>query len=79
MSSVGDQIRMDRLLNALQGKDISNLTIIFGTCKDCINHGINKEHKDIDGARYCSSFHTYTGYDFCCADYEKRGNENEID
>lgn len=47
-----------------------------GTCKDCINHGINKEHTDIDGARYCSSFHTYTGYDFYCAEFEKRGSEN---
>lgn len=46
-----------------------------GTCKDCINHGINKEHADIDGARYCSSFRTYTGYDFYCADFEKRGSE----
>lgn len=43
-----------------------------GTCKDCINHGINKEHTDIDGARYCSSFRNYTGYDFYCAGFEKR-------
>ena len=43
-----------------------------GTCKDCLNHGINKQYEDIDGARYCSSFRTYTGYDFYCADFEKR-------
>lgn len=48
-----------------------------GTCKECLNHGISKQYEDIDGARYCSSFRTYTGYDFYCADFEKRGNENE--
>ena len=46
-----------------------------GTCKDCIYHGINKEHTDIDGARYCSSFRVYTGYDFYCAEFEMRGSE----
>lgn len=45
-----------------------------GTCKECLNHGISKQYEDIDGARYCSSFRTYTGYDFYCADFEKRGN-----
>lgn len=62
-------------------REICNERIVIecehGTCKDCINHGINKEHTDIDGARYCSSFHTYTGYDFYCADFEKRGSEND--
>ena len=80
MSSVGDQIRMDRLLNALQGKDVSNLTIIFGTCKDC------KHWKDSDGVyrrgigaeSKCpvNNSRVFEGT-FYCADFEKRGNENE--
>lgn len=42
------------------------------TCKDCNNHGINKEHPDIDGARYCSVHRIYTGYDYYCGDGERR-------
>ena len=40
----------------------------IGTCKDC-----NLWCKDmaIDGACFCSSFHTYTGYEFYCGDFEK--------
>ena len=82
MSSVGDQIRMDRLLNALQGKDVSNLTIIFGTCKDC------KHWKDSDGVyrrgigaeSKCpvNNSRVFEGT-FYCADFEKRGNENKVD
>ena len=79
MSSVGDQIRMDLLLDKLKGKDISNLTIIFGTCKDC------KHWKDSDGVyrrgigaeSKCpvNNSRVFEGT-FCCADFEKRGNEN---
>lgn len=42
------------------------------TCENCNNHGISKEHPDIDGARYCSALHTYTGYDFYCKDGERK-------
>lgn len=52
-------------------KNVPPVTPTHGTCEQCLNHGIGKQHEDIDGARYCSSFHTYTGYDFYCADYEK--------
>ena len=45
----------------------------IGTCKDC---NLWCRDKAIDGACFCSSFHTYTGYDFYCADFEKRGSEN---
>lgn len=65
MSSVGDQIRMDWLLNAIKGKDISNCTIIFGTCKDC------EKNKGL-----CLKFLKEVEDDFCCKDFEKRGNEN---
>lgn len=78
VSSVGDKIRIDMLLDALQGKDISNLTIIFGTCKDC------KHWKDSDGVyrrgigaeSKCpvNNSRVFEG-NFCCADFEKRGGE----
>lgn len=42
------------------------------TCEHCNNHGNDKEHPDIDGARYCSALHTYTGYDFYCGDAERK-------
>jgi hypothetical protein len=42
------------------------------TCKDCNNHGIDKRHPDIDGARYCPTLHTYTGFDYYCGDAERR-------
>ena len=42
-------------------------------CKDCNNHGLDKEHHpDIDGARYCPTLHTYTGFDYYCGDAERR-------
>lgn len=72
MSSVGDQIRMDRLLNALRGKDVSNLTIIFGTCKECehcyvISHTNNK----VCEKHSCMQ----VSNNFCCADFKNRGGE----
>lgn len=57
--------------SAFKKRDNCPLTEIV-TCKDCNNHGINKEHPDIDGARYCSALHTYTGYDFYCGDAERK-------
>lgn len=42
----------------------------ISTCKDC---NLYCKDRAIDGACFCSSFHTYTGYDFYCADFEKRG------
>ena len=82
MSSVGDQIRMDRFLDAIKGKDVSNLIIISGTCKDC------KHWKDSDGVyrrgigaeSKCpvNNSRVFEGT-FYCADFEKRGNENEVD
>jgi hypothetical protein len=42
------------------------------TCKDCNEWGINKEHKDIDGAKFCSVHRIYTGDDFHCGDGERR-------
>ena len=54
---------------------LTHYTPTHGTCKNCLNHGINKQHENIDGARYCSSFHSYTGSDFFCADFEKRDKE----
>ena len=72
MSNIGDQIRMDALLKSLQGKDISNMTIIFGTCKDC------KHWKDSDGVyrrgigaeSKCpvNNSRVFEGT-FCCADF----------
>ena len=78
MSDVGDKIRIDLLLKALEGTDISNLVIISGTCKDC------KHWKDSDGVyrrgigaeSKCSinNSRVFEGT-FYCADFEKRGNE----
>lgn len=43
------------------------------TCENCNNHGIDRQHHpDIDGARYCPTLHTYTGYDYYCGDAERR-------
>lgn len=80
MSSVGDQIRMDWLLDTLKGKDISNLTIIFGTCKDCKYYFDASKDNNI-GNIYKTSYCRKHGKnihreDFYCADFEKRGNEN---
>lgn len=78
MSSVGDKIRIDLLLDALKEKDVSNLTIIFGTCKDC------KHWKDSDGvyrrgvnAESKCSINNSREFDgtFYCADFEKRGSD----
>ena len=56
-------------------------------CDKCIEDFWNKEYVEkescstcnewlrgyaIDGACYCASFHTYTGPDFYCKDYERR-------
>lgn len=41
------------------------------TCENCNEHGIDKKHPNIDGTRYCSTLHTYTGYDFYCGDGER--------
>ena len=62
MSNMGDQIMMDTLLRALQGQDISNLTIIFGTCEQCKH---NKKYE-------CDLGHRYSLREpstFCCADF----------
>lgn len=53
-----------------RAKDCHLVEII--TCENCNNHGINKEHPDIDGARYCSVHRIYTGYDYYCGDGERR-------
>lgn len=46
------------------------------TCGHCNNHGLDREHHpDIDGARYCPTLHTYTGFDYYCGDAERREHE----
>ena len=40
----------------------------IGLCKECSNWCKNRA---IDGACLCSSFHTMTGPDFFCGDFEK--------
>ena len=42
------------------------------TCEKCLQWGINKEHPDVDGGRYCSTHRTYTGCDYFCGDAERR-------
>lgn len=56
----------------LKEKPIDCPLVEIVTCKDCNNHGICKDRSDIDGARYCPTLHTYTGYDFYCGDGERR-------
>ena len=71
MSSVGDQIRMDALLKALEGKDISNLVIMSGNCIDCkYNHTIvyGTLTNRCDLGHRCSDRNPET---FCCVDFEK--------
>ena len=52
-------------------KDCPLVEII--TCENCNNHGMDKQHHpDIDGARYCPTLHTYTGYEYYCGDAEHR-------
>lgn len=76
MSSVGEQIGMDSLLKALQGKDISNLTIMSGNCIDC-----NHNHSLVYGSRRkasCDLGHRCSDRDpktFCCVDYDDNKTE----
>ena len=65
MSNIGDQIRMDELLKQLQGKDISNLTIILGKCTDCRH---NRKSECSLGHR-CFLREPST---FCCMDFIKK-------
>lgn len=76
MSNIGDQIRMDVLLKLLQGKDISNIsnmTIILGTCEQC---RWNKK----DGCKLGNRFKLREPSTFCCVDFikkkEDRGEAN---
>lgn len=70
MSNVGDQIRLDGLLHALQGQDISNLTIIFGKCTEC-NHNHTIVYGTLtsrcDLGHRCSDRNPET---FCCIDFD---------
>lgn len=50
-------------------KNVPPVTPTHGTCKEC---NLWCKDRAIDGACFCSSFHTYTGYDFYCAGFEKR-------
>lgn len=65
MSNIGDQIRMDVLLKSLQGKDISNMTIILGTCEQC---RWNKK----DGCKLGNRFKLREPSMFCCMDFIKK-------
>ena len=73
ITEIDNNVNMDIYTNEVREiiEALPPVTPTHGTCEYCLNHGIDKQHEDIDGARYCSSFHTYTGYDFYCADYEK--------
>ena len=79
-NNVGNEIRYSEYLRILKESDISNLTIIFGTCKDC------KHWKDSDGvyrrgigAESKCPINNSRVFDgtFYCADFEKRDNENK--
>ena len=58
---------MDELLKQLQGKDISNLTIILGTCEQC---KYNKKNK----CDLCHRFPLREPSTFCCMDFIKKGD-----
>lgn len=64
MASIGDQFRMDALLKSLQGTDISNLTIILGTCEQCKH---NKKYECKLGHRN----ELREPSTFCCMDFIK--------
>lgn len=70
MSNISDQIRINELLKSLQGKDISNITIILGTCEQCKH---NKKYKCKQGHR----FELRDPSTFCCADFIKKEESNE--
>jgi len=69
MSDIGDQIRMDALLHKLEGKDISNLTIILGTCEQC---KYNKKNECTWGHR--NEFRKPST--FCCIDFIGKEENN---
>ena len=64
MSNISDQIRLYMFLKSLQGEDISNLTIILGTCEQCKH---NKKDKCDLGNR--NKFREPST--FCCMDFIK--------
>lgn len=68
MSNIGDQIRLYMFLKSLQGEDISNLTIILGTCEQCKH---NKKHKC--GLGHRNKFREPST--FCCIDFIKEDSD----
>ena len=58
-------------------KTLSPVTPTHGTCKDC-----EHSYTDADGLIYCCNMYElarfYPKEDFYCADFEKRGSENDI-
>lgn len=68
MGYTSDQIMLYMFLKSLQGQDISNLTIILGTCEQCKH---NKKHEcklgHRDELREPSTF--------CCIDFIKEESD----
>lgn len=54
-------------------KNLPPVTPTHGTCKDCTNYVKGALDEDI-----CLRGHELIHEDFYCADYKKRGNENEV-
>lgn len=65
MGNISDQVGIDTLLKSLQGEDISNLTIILGTCEQCKH---NKKYECKLGHRY----ELREPSTFCCIDFIKK-------
>lgn len=79
MSNVGDQIRLYMFLKSLQGEDISNLTIILGTCEQCKHNREVKSNieaglrvKDKCNLGHRNKFREPST--FCCMDFIKEDN-----
>ena len=55
-------------------KNVPPVTPTHGTCKDCTNYVVGALDEEI-----CLRGHELIHKDFYCADYKKRGGENEVD
>ena len=68
MSNIGERFWLYMVLKSLQGKDISNLTIILGTCKECKHN--KKDECDLGHRNKFREPST-----FCCMDFIKKEDE----
>ena len=71
ITEIDNNVNMDIYTNEVREivKELSAVTPTHGTCKDCKKYRNSLEH--------CTQWVMSTNDDFYCADFEKRGGENE--